>query len=631
MTTPYRKVFGVTCLVLIALSISQAKVRTISPALQELLEGAPSQFADQFHPRHPVPCAVTKQPGHYSVADWKAAVDSTWGPGLPWSDKRDIFETFRDAINASQVCFRAEDTLIWDSVCESYYSEILDTVSRGRFSAIMSHAARTLQESHTEAFDSIIAYSDPQPGVPVMYFGGWGVNDHFGAGLTALADSSLLVYKAVAQHPLGLVPGDLVLGYDGIPWPDLYQELIAAELPVAKGWQWASSEASYTHSWLMAAGQNWHLYDSIDIVKYATGDTVRLATAPLAETDMSLWATEQLDVPGVHLPNPDSGEIVTWGIVEGTRIGYVYGLAWWPSAVALQWRNAIEALALDSATTGLVIDFRTNYGGWDPLAHGGLRVLFDTTVAPVNWLRRCNDTMRLDLCPGNEDFNASSTIIADPATFYDKPIAVLTGPGCVSAGDQVALAMSLHPMAKFFGKPTMAAFNDPVLLYLAPDYYIRIADDESFMPDHPELQLTHSEYPSAEEFPWVDYEEVWFTPDGVAEGRDDVVEAALAWILSRDYDQDGLVNELDNCPAIDVPGNESIETGDVDIDGSLTSGDVIWLVNYTFKSGMAPLPLAEAGDANCDSKVDAADIIYMVNHLFKSGSEPCDVCAVSEL
>ena len=58
------------------------------------------------------------------------------------------------------------------------------------------------------------------------------------------------------------------------------------------------------------------------------------------------------------------------------------------------------------------------------------------------------------------------------------------------------------------------------------------------------------------------------------------------------------------------------------------SGDVIWLVNYTFKSGMAPLPLAEAGDANCDSKVDASDIIYMVNHLFKSGSEPCDVCAL---
>ena len=74
--------------------------------------------------------------------------------------------------------------------------------------------------------------------------------------------------------------------------------------------------------------------------------------------------------------------------------------------------------------------------------------------------------------------------------------------------------------------------------------------------------MTHSEFPSATEFPWIPYEEVWFTPDNVAAGVDDVVEAAEAWILSRDLDQDGVVNENDNCESVFNPLQE-----DVDLDG----------------------------------------------------------------
>jgi len=94
------------------------------------------------------------------------------------------------------------------------------------------------------------------------------------------------------------------------------------------------------------------------------------------------------------------------------------------------------------------------------------------------------------------------------------------------------------------------------------------------------------------------------------------------------FEGDGIVNEYDNCPALPTPGNDPVLTGDVNIDGSIASDDIIWLVNFTFKSGLPPLPILEAGDADCTGGVTSADIIYLVNHVFKSGAEPCDVCAV---
>lgn len=69
-----------------------------------------------------------------------------------------------------------------------------------------------------------------------------------------------------------------------------------------------------------------------------------------------------------------------------------------------------------------------------------------------------------------------------------------------------------------------------------------------------------------------------------------------------------------------------VKTGDVNVSTTLTSADIIYLVNYVFKSLAAPLPCAAAGDVNCSGSVTSADIIYMVNHVFKSQAAPCNVC-----
>jgi len=63
-------------------------------------------------------------------------------------------------------------------------------------------------------------------------------------------------------------------------------------------------------------------------------------------------------------------------------------------------------------------------------------------------------------------------------------------------------------------------------------------------------------------------------------------------------------------------------SGDANANGTITSSDIIYLVNYVFKSGPEPLPVWQSGDTNCDLKVTSSDIIYLVNYVFKSGPAP---------
>jgi hypothetical protein len=66
--------------------------------------------------------------------------------------------------------------------------------------------------------------------------------------------------------------------------------------------------------------------------------------------------------------------------------------------------------------------------------------------------------------------------------------------------------------------------------------------------------------------------------------------------------------------------------GDANNDGVVSSTDIIVVVNYVFKGGVAPDPAALA-DLNADCVVSSADIIYAVNFVFKSGPAPQSGCA----
>lgn len=125
-------------------------------------------------PRIEVPHHVQKRPGLYSRTDWAEIIDSTWGPGLPLEDKLSIHNNIWTAIDEDFACFQDLD-FSWDSVYVYHHLELQnDTVSKGRFAAMISHAGLGLRESHTKFFDMNVYGSTPHPGVPLMFIGDGG-------------------------------------------------------------------------------------------------------------------------------------------------------------------------------------------------------------------------------------------------------------------------------------------------------------------------------------------------------------------------------------------------------------------------------------------------------------------------
>ena len=138
-------------------------------------------------------------------------------------------------------------------------------------------------------------------------------------------------------------------------------------------------------------------------------------------------------------------------------------------------------------------------------------------------------------------------------------------------------------------------------------------------------------------FPEVLYENVWLTQEGVAQGIDDVVEAAKSWIISFDVDQDGYENDEDNCPDIYNPDQtdsdldgagdacDPLICGDANGDETTNIGDAVFLVNHVFKDTPGPIPNC-LGDANGDSKVNIGDAVYLLALIFNYGPMPVSTC-----
>ena len=111
---------------------------------------------------------------------------------------------------------------------------------------------------------------------------------------------------------------------------DLYRQLLEAELPIQLNWVCGSNEESMHHCMMMSAGLNWHLFDTIDVIKHGNGETLYLPTSPLQNQNGTIYGVEQLPVPGVPMPEYEEGNFVSWGVVQGTDIGYVYVASWDP-------------------------------------------------------------------------------------------------------------------------------------------------------------------------------------------------------------------------------------------------------------------------------------------------------------
>jgi C1A family cysteine protease len=65
--------------------------------------------------------------------------------------------------------------------------------------------------------------------------------------------------------------------------------------------------------------------------------------------------------------------------------------------------------------------------------------------------------------------------------------------------------------------------------------------------------------------------------------------------------------------------------GDVNDNGTVESGDVVYIINYIFGGGPPP-ETDEIVDVNCDGKVNLVDVIYLINYIFRFGPVPCADC-----
>ena len=61
--------------------------------------------------------------------------------------------------------------------------------------------------------------------------------------------------------------------------------------------------------------------------------------------------------------------------------------------------------------------------------------------------------------------------------------------------------------------------------------------------------------------------------------------------------------------------------GDANSDQAVNVADAVFIINYVFRSGIAPDPL-EAGDANFDGDVNIGDAVYLINYVFRDGDAP---------
>jgi len=62
--------------------------------------------------------------------------------------------------------------------------------------------------------------------------------------------------------------------------------------------------------------------------------------------------------------------------------------------------------------------------------------------------------------------------------------------------------------------------------------------------------------------------------------------------------------------------------GDANADLKVDVGDAVYIINYVFKNGEAPLPSVCAGDVNGDDACNIGDAIYLINYIYKGGPEP---------
>jgi agmatine/peptidylarginine deiminase len=180
-------------------------------------------------------------------------------------------------------------------------------------------------------------------------------------------------------------------------------------------------------------------------------------------------------------------------------------------------------------------------------------------------------------------------------------------------------------------------------------YYIKAADNSGRVVSHPFIgepgahvfHITGENAPplivSPDSFTCATYENLAYYPD-IYDPDDSVHQITYLDIPSWcSVENDSLRGEVPDSAFLDgftvvaedlfCADTQAVEIctyicGDVNRDQNVDAADIVYLLNYLFRSENPPSPV-EAGDCNLDENVDAADAVHLINYLFREGTPPC--------
>jgi hypothetical protein len=455
----------------------------------------------------------------FDTTAWASAVNSIWGAGLSTSEKLNVFNTYWGQVDSFYGSFTELPMYNWDSIINAMRTEISGGVSKGRFAGIIGQLSSLINDGHSHFYDADMFSGSVTYGKPVLY----GPATSYGACLTMLDDSSAMVYTAIPGNILNLVPGDRVLGYNGIPWKQLVATILRHQLP--KVVTPRSTDSATWHKYITAVLSNWRMFDTLNIQK-CDGTLVNFPTSVMPGATMAnSFCTEQLQVPGIYkLTYTDyytNNRMVTSGVITGTNIGYV---AFYDcgdiSGDSLY--NPIKSLVEDSLVDGLIIDIRTNYGGSLLTYWKAFQYLNDGHFPWMGWADRDDPANRYSMNPMAAPPTSYGTTDTDP-NFFDKKIALLVGPGAISAGDVMQILYTHHPLLKIIGKPTAGAFGAIVSVPMPySNYSASRQTGDFYRAEDNTFYLSHRNFP-IDSF-------VWFDRASVCSGEDNILTTAIKWI-----------------------------------------------------------------------------------------------------
>ena len=240
-----------------------------------------------------------------------------------------------------------------------------------------------------------------------------------------------------------------------------------------------------------------------------------------------MMGNEQMEIPGIPMsfyrgwPWTPTGQLLASGRLPSADVGYIRLLGEWPSSVA----DPLFATAVDTLwnAEGLIIDLRWNSGGWSTFDQAFAR-MYSQRLYTINDAYRISPSI-----PGLAPVAHSEWFVIPgvQGSIYDRPLAVLLGPTCVSLGDITAQRLRYHPMVRFFGKPPIASLGDNVDVTGYGGWWLHHSTSDMYHVSQPGVYLNRQEFP-------ID-DPVWFNPDDVAQGVDPVLERAVHWISTLSY------------------------------------------------------------------------------------------------